>query len=136
MIGTKLIYKNIENKNYSKSTLVDDLLFSLTNMKGCYNVTLPTLNTNVSYNEHVTNLLQWDDNSTTIPCLNVNCEWISFITTFYPALSEKFPLPSDPNHIQGYCRICQYILEENGRRSNLKLLSGQSVAILNSNGTI
>lgn len=131
MLGTKLSYKNIENRNYAKATMIDDLIFTLQNRLNVPHANLEPVQqkTVKEYNTHVTNYLQWDDNPTTIPCLNIKCEWISFFWTFYHKANSVWPLPSDQLHPLGHCKVCQYITEQRGKRSKLKVVGGKQVLI-------
>lgn len=72
-------------------------------------------------NQHVQNFLEWDNDDRTVPCLNLDCEWFDLFHTFYSKIMTFWPLPADPQHSQGYCRVCQGFKEKKILMTQVKI---------------
>lgn len=138
----ELTYKYNENKNHAKSSMIAEFIFNLqtilTNRNssvghpvealGSINMVDLLANTNV----HVENFLEWDGESRTTPCLNTSCEWLEYFVTFYSSKKIPiWPLPADPGHPRGHCKVCQGVTTGIFRRRDIKVTGGNKVLILN-----
>lgn len=132
----ELTYKYNENKNHAKSSMMAEFIYNLQTIlsnrgSGPPPVgphTIPMVDLLVNTNVHVEDFLEWDGESRTTPCLNTSCEWLEYFVTFYGHI-PIWPLPADPSHPRGHCKICQGLATGIFRRRDIKVTGGNKVLI-------
>lgn len=136
----QLTYKYNENKNHAKSSMIAELIFNLQTILSnrsssvCPPVevlgSISMADILANANVHVENFLEWDGESRTTPCLNTSCEWLQYFVTFYSSKGIPiWPLPADPSHPLGHCKICQGIASGAIRRRDIKVTGGNKVKL-------
>lgn len=112
---------------YNLQTILSSRSASTTGLSNTHgSIYMPDLlaNTNV----HVDNFLEWDGESRTTPCLNTNCRWLEYFCTFYNHL-PMWPLPADPQHPLGHCKVCQGITSGKIRRRHIKVTGVNKISL-------
>lgn len=136
----ELTYKYNENKNHAKSSMIAEFIYNLQTILSNRNSsgvpprgprTINMVDLLVNTNVHVEDFLEWDGESRTTPCLNTSCEWLEYFVTFYSSKNIPiWPLPADPSHPRGHCKICQGLTTGIFRRRDIKVVGGNKVLIL------
>lgn len=135
-----LTYKYTENRNHAKSAMISEFLYNIrtilnnrsTSMGAPVEVigSIPMGEILLNTNLHVENFYEWDGESRTTPCMNHDCAWIEYFCIFY-ASSELplWPLPADPEHPMGHCKVCQGLASGDIRRRNIKVVGVNKIKI-------
>lgn len=130
---TRLYPKKLNIRNNVKSAMIQEFLFRLHASMDGGEDSISSVTSAPSFHmmpvpEPCNKLTAWSAQEEEVPCLNIDCEWISFMTTFYASASyDLFLLPGMGP--RGHCVICQLAQRGKLDRSKLKLSSLRSVFI-------
>jgi hypothetical protein len=127
---TELTFKYSDNKNHVKTSMIAEFVYNLRAMLEARGD--PPYSNHRPPGEPPGEPMPTIPPGGTTPCLNVDCEWISYFLTYYTSKLTIWPLPADPSHPRGHCKVCKYINEEGGRRSHLRVTDDRKVVIARS----
>ena len=80
------------------------------------------------YIEKVSKNQDFLSESTTLPCINYNCEFLSYLKIFYPTL-KFFKLPAYDKKFN--CVVCSMIKSGNLQRSQIQILNNNKIRLQN-----
>jgi hypothetical protein len=126
-----LVFKTPENRNHVKTSLIIEFIHKLktlkTNKKNiCNSKRKLPLCINDKKMKRSTNIgVKVKDGY--LPCTNINCYWIQFLTYFYAKKFGVWLLPAVTE--EGHCEICRRIKNETCKFSEIKLSKNMETCI-------
>ena len=129
-----LIFKSAENKNYVKSSLITEFIFNLNSFIDLKNepsykkhkVCTPSINTNKLLKRNVE--IGSAVTPGTMPCVNIECRWLQFLTYFYSHKLGYWSLPAVTQ--EDHCEICRLINTTDVKFSDIQI-SKDMIACVN-----
>lgn len=125
--------KTISVRNNVKNSMIKNFLHSLDTAISDRSTSITHIHSVVSgftipqYDKAVVNPLSAYDPSKSMPCLNVECRWLDYLSTFYPDM-ELWQLPSYTD--LGYCKICDMKAKRQLDISKLVVSKDRSLLVL------